>query len=90
MEEIKLQTLGTRVLVLPLEQENKTSSGLYLPETAKEKPQMGEVIAIGDDEDIKLKVGDKVLFAKYSGTEFKMDGKEYILFDANDVLAKIK
>lgn len=90
MQAINLEPLGSRVLVRPLEQESKTSSGLYLPETAKEKPQTGEVIAVGDDEDMKLKVGDKVLFAKYSGTEFKMDGVEYLLFDVNDVLARIK
>lgn len=90
MQAVNLEPLGSRVLVRPLEQESKTSSGIYLPETAKEKPQTGEVIAVGDDEDMKLKVGDKVLFAKYSGTEFKLDGVEYLLFDVNDVLARIK
>jgi chaperonin GroES len=88
MTRINLQPMGTRVLIKPLEQESKTSSGLLLPETAKEKPQTGLVVAIGDDEEIKLKVNDKVLFAKYSGTEFKMDGTEYLLLEANDVLAK--
>lgn len=63
-------------------------SGLLLPETAKEKPQIGLVIAAGDDEDIQLKANDKILFAKYSGTEFKMDGQEYLLLEASDVLAK--
>jgi len=90
MSELNIEPLGSRVLIRPLEQENKTSSGLLLPETAKEKPQTGEVVAIGDDEEIKLKVGDKVLFAKYSGTEFKLDGTEYILFEAADVLARLK
>lgn len=88
MAKINLQPMGTRVLIKPLEQESKTSSGLLLPETAKEKPQTGLVVAIGDDEEIRLKVNDKVLFAKYSGTEFKMDGTEYLLLEANDVLAK--
>jgi chaperonin GroES len=88
MTKINIQPMGTRVLIQPLEQESKTSSGLLLPETAKEKPQTGLVVAIGDDEEIKLKVNDKVLFAKYSGTEFKMDGTEYLLLEANDVLAK--
>ena len=88
MKKINLQPMGTRVLIKPLEQESKTSSGLLLPETAKEKPQTGLVVAIGDDEEIKLKVNDKILFAKYSGTEFKMDGTEYLLLEANDVLAK--
>ena len=88
MAKINIQPMGTRVLIKPLEQESKTSSGPLLPETAKEKPQTGLVVAIGDDEEIKLKVNDKVLFAKYSGTEFKMDGTEYLLLEANDVLAK--
>ena len=88
MKKINIQPMGTRVLIKPLEQESKTSSGLLLPETAKEKPQTGLVVAIGDDEEIKLKVNDKVLFAKYSGTEFKLDGTEYLLLEANDVLAK--
>ena len=76
------------MLIKPLEQESKTASGLLLPDTAKEKPQTGLVVAVGDDEEIKLKVNDKVLFARYSGTEFKMDGTEYLLLEASDVLAK--
>ena len=90
MSDINVEPLGSRVLIRPLEQESKTASGLLLPETAKEKPQTGEVVAIGDDEDITLKAGDRVLFAKYSGTEFKLDGVEYILFDVSDVLARLK
>lgn len=89
MSEVKIQPLGARVLIRPLEQEARTASGLLLPETAKEKPQMGLVIAVGDDEEIKVKVNDKVLFAKYSGTEFKIDGQEYLLMDANDILARV-
>lgn len=87
-KKFNLQPMGTRVLIQPLEQESKTASGLLLPETAKEKPQTGLVIAVGDDEEIRLKVNDKVLFAKYSGTEFKMDGTEYLLLESSDVLAK--
>ena len=90
MAKINIQPMGTRVLIQPLEQESKTSSGLLLPETAQEKPQTGLVVAIGDGEDIKLKVNDRVLFAKYSGTEFRMDGTEYLLLEANDVLAKFR
>lgn len=90
MSDVKLEPLGSRVLIRPLEQESKTASGLLLPETAKEKPQTGEVVAIGDDEEIKLKVGDKVLFAKYSGTEFKLEGVDYLLFEASDVLARFR
>jgi len=89
MAKLNIQPLGTRVLIRPLEQESKTSSGLYLPETAKEKPQTGEVVAVGDDESVKLKVKDKVLFAKYSGTEFKFENVDYLLLEANDVLARL-
>jgi chaperonin GroES len=89
MSNLKIQPMGARVLIRPLEQEGKTSSGLFLPDTAKEKPQTGLVVAIGDDEEIKLKVNDRVLFAKYTGTEFKMDGQEYLLMECGDVLAKL-
>lgn len=89
MAKINIQPLGTRVLIKPLEQESKTSSGLYLPESAKEKPQTGEVVAVGEDESIVLKPKDKVLFAKYSGTEFKYDGVDYLLLESNDVLARL-
>jgi chaperonin GroES len=89
MAKINIQPLGTRVLIHPLEQEAKTTSGLYLPETAKEKPQTGEVVAVGDDESIKLKVKDKVLFAKYSGTEFKFENVDYLLLESNDILARL-
>jgi chaperonin GroES len=85
-----IQPLGLRVLVRPVEQEAKTSSGLLLPETAKEKPQIGDVIAIGDDEEINVKVGQKVLFPKYTGTEIKLDGVEHIIMDATDLLAIVK
>ncbi|GAB4473644.1 MAG: co-chaperone GroES [Anaerolineales bacterium] len=88
MSEVKIQPLGTRVLIKPLDQESKTASGLYIPETAKEKPQTGLVIAVGDSEEVCLKVNDKVLFPKYSGTEFKIDGEEYLLMECSDVLAK--
>lgn len=87
-KKLNLQPLGTRVLIEPLEQESRTASGLLLPETAKEKPQTGLVVAVGDDEEMKLKVNDKVLFAKYSGTEFKLDGQEYLLLESSDVLAR--
>jgi chaperonin GroES len=90
MSELNIEPLGYRILVRPLEQESKTASGLLLPETAQEKPQTGEIVAVGDDEEIKLKVGDKILFAKYSGTEFKYNGVDYILFEEADILARIK
>ncbi len=83
----RIQPLGARLLVKPMDQESKTSSGILLPETAKEKPQTGVVVAVGDDEEIKLKEGDKVLFAKYTGTEFKYRGEEYLVIEQNDILA---
>lgn len=89
MSDLKIQPMGARVLIQPLEQESKTSTGLYLPETAKEKPQTGIVVAVGDDEDIKLKVDDKILFAKYTGTEFKLNGVDYLLMECSDVLARL-
>ncbi|HAD07621.1 MAG TPA: co-chaperone GroES [Anaerolineaceae bacterium] len=89
MSQIKVQPMGARILVKPLEQENKTATGLYIPETAKEKPQTGVVVAVGDDEDIKLKVNDKILFAKYSGTEIKLGSDDYLIMECSDVLAKV-
>lgn len=91
-EAIKVQPLGTRVVVRPdTEAETRTSSGLFIPETAKEKPQTGMIVAIGDEEeDIKVEVGQKVLFPKYTGTEIKLDGVEHLIMDADDILAVIK
>ena len=89
MEKTKIQPMGARILVKPLEQETKTASGLYIPESAKEKPQTGTVVAIGDDEDIRLQVDDKVLFAKYTGTEFRLENEEFLLMDCSDILAKL-
>ncbi len=84
-----LQPLGTRVLVKPLEQETRTAGGLYLPETAKEKPQQGLVVAVGEDETIKVRPNDKVLFAKYTGTEIRLDGGDHLILEANDILARV-
>jgi chaperonin GroES len=89
MSDIKIEPLGARVVIKPLEQETKTASGLLIPESAKEKPQTGQVVAVGDDEDIKLKVGDRILFAKYTGTEFKLDGQDYLLMEYSDILARL-
>ncbi len=85
----QIQPLGPRVLVQPQDQASRTNSGILLPETAKEKPQTGVVVAVGDDEDIKVQVDDQVLFAKYSGTEFRMDGKDYLLIESGDILARL-
>jgi chaperonin GroES len=92
----KLQPLADRVLVKPMEKEEKTKSGIYLPDTAKEKPQEGEVVAVGpgriDDSGKKipmeLKVGDKVIYAKYGGTEIKVDDVEMMILRESDILAK--
>ncbi len=91
-----LKPLGDRVLIRVLEREEKTKSGIFLPDTAKEKPQEGEVVAVGSGKvcengqriPVEVKVGDKVIFAKYAGTEVKMgDGAEYLILNERDVLA---
>lgn len=95
---LKLKPLGNRMVVEPIEQEDVTASGIVLPETAKEKPQKGKVLSIGPgdrDDDGKripmdVKVGDTVLFAKYSGTEIKMDRKKMLILKENDVLAIVE
>lgn len=87
----KLEPLGNRVLVQIIEQADRTASGIYLPETAKEKPQQAKVIAIGEEakEDLPLQEGDVVLFPKYSGTEVKVDGTEYLILSGDDILARV-
>jgi chaperonin GroES len=85
-----IEPLSNRVLVKLLEGESTTPSGIILPETAKEKPQQGLVVAVGDDEDIPVQVGDKVLFAKYTGTEIKVDGVDHLILEDSDILARIK
>lgn len=95
---INLKPLGARVVVEPIEQEEITAGGIVLPETAKEKPQRGKVVAAGPgdrDEDgdripMDVKVGDIVLFAKYSGTEIKVDGKKLLILRESDLLAIVE
>jgi chaperonin GroES len=92
---LKLKPLGDRVLVEPTEREEMTASGIYVPETAKERPQEGVVVAAGagrKDDDGKLipmdvKVGDRVLYAKYGGTEVKLEDKKYLILKETDILA---
>jgi len=88
---MNIEPLGARVLIRPVEQETTTASGLLLPETATEKPQQGFVDAVGSEEEMltDLSVGDRVLFPKYTGTEIKIDGTDYILMDESDVLARL-
>jgi chaperonin GroES len=95
---LKVKPLGDRLVVKPLEEEEVTPSGIVLPETAKEKPQKGEVLAVGpgDRDDsgnrvpMDVSVGDKVLFAKYGGTEIKLDGEKLLILRESDVLALIE
>ena len=96
--KMKLKPLGGRVIVEPIEQEEMTAGGIILPETAKEKPQEGKILAAGPgdrDEDGKriamdVKVGDRVLYAKYSGTEVKLDGKKMLILRESDILAIVE
>jgi chaperonin GroES len=85
-----IRPLGARVLVRVLEEESVTPTGLLIPDTAKEKPQRGEVVAVGDDEDIKVAPGDKVLYPKYSGTELRLGGVDHLILEASDILAVIE
>ena len=89
---MNVKPLAARVLVEPKEAETKTASGLFIPDTAKEKPQAGTVVAVGPgkkDEPMELKVGDKVLYGKYAGTELNVDGKIYIMMRQSDVMAVV-
>ena len=87
-----IEPLGARVLVKPLEQENMTASGIVLPETAKEKPQQGTIEATGSAEEMltELTVGDRILFAKYAGSEISLNGGTYLLLEEGEVLARLK
>lgn len=94
---MKLQPLGDRVIVKAMESEEKTKSGIVLPETAKEKPQEGEVIAVGSGRyeegkrvPLEVKQGDKIIYSKYGGTEVKVEGEEYLILSERDILAIVK
>jgi len=85
-----IKPLADRVLIEPKEAETKTASGIYIPDTAKEKPQQGKVIAVGPgkkDEPIEVKVGDEVLYGKYAGTEVTVEEKKYLIVKQSDILA---
>ncbi len=89
---VNIKPLADRVLVEPAAAEEKTSSGLYIPDTAKEKPQRGTVLAVGNgkkDEPLTVKTGDIVLYGKYSGTEINIEGKDYLIMKESDILAII-
>ena len=94
----KLKPLGARVVIKPLEREEMTKSGIVLPDTAKEKPQEGTIVAVGpggldkngNKVEMTLKVGDKVLYQKYAGTEFKIDDEEHLVIDQDAILALVE
>ncbi|MBE3561285.1 MAG: co-chaperone GroES [Ktedonobacteraceae bacterium] len=95
---VRLRPLGDRVVVKPLARENVTKSGIVLPDTAKEKPQEGEVLAVGPGKILdngkrvtpEVQVGQRVLFAKYSGTEVKLDDEEYLILRESDILGFVE
>lgn len=94
---MNIKPLGDRIIIRVIEGEETTKSGIVLPGTAKEKPMQGEVLAVGSGEmvdgkkiPLELKVGDKIIYSKYAGTEVKMDGTEYLILRQNDVLAVIE
>jgi chaperonin GroES len=98
-QKLKLKPLGSRVVVKALDREEQTKTGIFLPDTAKEKPQEGKVLAVGPGDrhpdtgqriPVELKEGDRVLFQKYAGTEFKLDDEELLILGEKDVLAKIE
>jgi chaperonin GroES len=96
---MKLKPLEDRVIIKAVQEEEKTASGIVLPDTAKEKPMLGEVVAVGEgkwDEDgekripVDVKAGDKVIYGKYSGTEYKSDGEELLILRASEILAVVE
>jgi len=90
MSKVNIKPLADRVLVEPAAAESKTVSGIIIPDTAKEKPQKGSVVAVGEgkkDEPLTVKTGDTVLYGKYSGTEITIDGKEYLIMRESDIFA---
>jgi len=92
MAQVNVKPLADRVLVEPAAAEQKTAGGIIIPDTAKEKPQKGTVVAIGNgkkDEPLTVKVGDQVLYGKYSGTEIAIEGKDYLIMRESDILAVI-
>jgi chaperonin GroES len=87
---MKFKPLGARVLLRPVEREDATPSGIVLPDTAKREHQNAEVVAAGAHEDVKVKVGDVVVYRKYSGTEINAEGEDHLVVDADDILGVIK
>jgi chaperonin GroES len=97
-ENMKIRPLENRIVVKPLEKEGKTKGGIVLPDTAKEKPQEGEVIAVGEGKllengkrvSLSIKKGDKIIYGKFSGNEIKINNEDYLILTENEILAKIE
>ena len=92
MAKIKIKPLADRVLIEPASAEEKTAGGIIIPDTAKEKPQKGTIVAVGpgtDDQKMTVKTGDTVLYGKYSGTEISYEGKDYLIMKESDIYAVI-
>jgi chaperonin GroES len=89
-KKMKFKPLGNRALLKMVEQEEQTASGIVLPDTAKEKPQTAEVIAVGAHEDIKVSPGDVVVIGKYAGTEFKIGDEEHLIVEGEDILGVVE
>lgn len=92
MSKVNIKPLADRVIVEPAAAEEKTTSGIIIPDTAQEKPQKGSIVAVGagkKDEPLTVKVGDNVLYGKYAGTEITVDGREYLIMRESDILAII-
>ena len=92
MAKLAIKPLADRVVIEPAAAEQKTASGIIIPDTAKEKPQQGKVVAVGPctkDNTMTLKVGDNAIYGKYAGTEFHLDGKDYMIMRESDVIAII-
>lgn len=92
MSKVNIKPLGDRVVIKPSEAETKTESGIFIPDSAKEKPQQGKVVAVGKgnaDQPLTVKVGDTVLYGKFSGTELNINGEDLLIMSENEILAII-
>ena len=93
MSKLKIKPLADRIMILPLEAETKTASGIIIPDSAQEKPQKGKVVAVGEgtkDINMTVKVGDNILYGKYAGTELKYKGADYMIMKESDILVILK
>jgi len=87
---MKLKPLGARALVEMIEREEQTAGGIFLPDTAREKPQTAEVVAVGVSDEVKVSAGDGVVLAKYSGTEVEIEGEDHLIVDTDDILGVVE